>query len=147
MHTAMEERDIVAGGHDHKAQQLKVEIGTCAMLKKNPLAHDAEQFFLQNELPLLIFLAALVGLIVLPTHGLFALPAGDVADDVATGRHTALDGIGLGDVHDGVEEVSLAMLTAEVLVASRYRVSRFEVKIERGWQGCFDDLMKECSLD
>jgi hypothetical protein len=37
---------------------------------------------------------------------------------VATGGHTALDGIGLGDVHDGVEEVSLAMLATEVLGAS-----------------------------
>jgi hypothetical protein len=105
------------------------------MLKENPLAHNAEQFFLQNELSLLIFLATLVGLIVLPTHGLLALSAGDVADDVATGRHTALDGIGLGDIHDSVEEVGLAMLTSEVLTASRYRVSRFEVKVERGWHG------------
>lgn len=103
--------------------------------RRNPLAHNAEQFFLQNELPLLIFLATLVGLIVLPTHGLLALSAGDVADDVATGRHTALDGIGLGDIHDGIEEVGLAMLTTEVLTASRYRVSRFEVTVERGWHG------------
>jgi hypothetical protein len=43
---------------------------------------------------------------------------------VATGGHTALDGIGLGDVHDGVEEVGLAMLAAEVLESSRYYVSR-----------------------
>jgi hypothetical protein len=45
---------------------------------------------------------------------------------VATGRHTALDGIGLGNVHDGVEEVGLAMLATEVLASSRYCVSKFE---------------------
>lgn len=88
------------------------------------LAHNAQQFLLQDELALLVFLAALVGLVVLPTHSLLALAAGDVADDVATGGHTALDGIGLGDVHDGVEEVGLAMLAAEVLESSRYYVSR-----------------------
>lgn len=88
------------------------------------LAHNAKQFFLQDELALLVFLAALVGLVVLPTHSLLALAAGDVADDVATGRHTALDGIGLGDVHDGVEEVSLAMLATEVLESRRLYVSR-----------------------
>jgi hypothetical protein len=52
---------------------------------------------------------------------------------VATGRHTALDGIGLGDVHDSVEEVSLAMLATEVLVSSKYYVSNFKVK--RAGQG------------
>lgn len=88
------------------------------------LAHNAKQFLLQNELSFLVLLAALVGLVVLPTHSLLALAAGDVTDDVATGRHAALDGIGLSDVHDCVEEVSFAMLAAEVLVSSRYYVSR-----------------------
>jgi hypothetical protein len=46
---------------------------------------------------------------------------------VATGGHTALDGIGLGDVHDGVEEVGLAMLATEVLVPNTHCVSNFEV--------------------
>lgn len=95
---------------------------------RNPLAHDAEQFFLQNELPLLVFLAALVGLVVLPAHGLLALSAGDVADDVATGRHAAFDGLGLGDVHDGIEEVGLTMLATEVLEVRRYCVSTFDMK-------------------
>lgn len=84
----------------------------------DPLAHDAKQFFLQDELSLLVFLAALICLVILPTHSLLALSAGDVSDDVATGCHAPLHGLGLGDVHDGVEEVSLAMLATEVLGAS-----------------------------
>jgi len=78
------------------------------------LADDAEQFFLQDKFPLLVFLAALVGLVVLPTHSLLALSAGDVADDMTTGCHAALDGLGLGDVHDVIEEVGLAVLATEV---------------------------------
>lgn len=92
------------------------------------LADDAEQFFLQDKFPLLVFLAALVGLVVLPTHSLLALSAGDVADDMTTGCHAALDGLGLGDVHDVIEEVGLAVLATEVLKERRYCVSKLDVE-------------------
>jgi hypothetical protein len=81
---------------------------------ETPSADDAEQFLLQDKLPLLVFLAALVGLVILPTHSFLALSARDVADDVATSCHAALDGLGLGDVHDVIEEVSFAVLATEV---------------------------------
>jgi hypothetical protein len=35
---------------------------------------------------------------------------------MASRRHVALIGVGFGDVHNGVEEVRLAVLTAEVLM-------------------------------
>lgn len=41
----------------------------------------------------------------------------DVADNVAAGGHVALVGFGLSNVDDGVEEVGLAVLAAEVLAA------------------------------
>lgn len=83
------------------------------------LADDAEQFLLQDKLSLLVFLTALVGLVVLPTHSLLALSTGDVADDMTTGCHAALDGLGLDDVHDVIEEVSLAVLPTEILKVRR----------------------------
>jgi hypothetical protein len=118
----MGEEDIFPGGHAHERDR-KWMIGAYPSVQ-DPLADDAEQFLLQNELPLLVFLAALVGLVILPTHSLLALSAGDIADDMATGCHAALDGLGLGDVHDVIEEVSLAVLATEVLKVRRYSVSK-----------------------
>jgi hypothetical protein len=40
----------------------------------------------------------------------------DVADDVAACGHVPLVGLRLGDVDDAIEEVCLAVLTAEVLL-------------------------------
>lgn len=79
------------------------------------LRNVAKQLSLQNKLPLLIFLRRLVRLVVLPTDGLLALAARDIADDVAAGGHVSLGGFAGVDVDDGVEEVGLAMLAAEVL--------------------------------
>lgn len=85
----------------------------------------AQQLCLQNELALLVLFARLVSLVVLPADCLLALPAVDVADYVATGRHVALVGIRLGDVDDAVKEVGFAVLAAEVLqgVSATLRVS------------------------
>lgn len=81
-----------------------------------PLTHDAQQLLLQNELALLVFLAALVCLVVLPPYCCLALSTGDIAHDVPSGGHVTLDGIGLGDVDDGIEEVGFAVLAAEILM-------------------------------
>lgn len=79
------------------------------------LADDVEQLGLENELALLVLLGRLVGLVVLPADDLVADAAGDVADDVAAGGHVTLARLGALDVDDGVEEVGLAVLAAEVL--------------------------------
>lgn len=84
-------------------------------LPPNHLVDIAEQLSLEYELALLIFLGRLVGFVVLPADGLLALAAGDVAHDVPAGGHAALAGLAGVDVYDGVEEVRLAMLAAEVL--------------------------------
>lgn len=84
-----------------------------------PSAYNAEKLLLKNELPLLVFLAALVSLVVLPSYRLPALTAGDVAYDMSSGGHVTFDGIGLGDVDDVVEEVGFAVLAAETLVDNR----------------------------
>jgi len=75
----------------------------------------AQQLRLQNILPLLVLLRALKCLIVLPPHRLLALPAVDIPDYVPPCCHVALDGFGLRDVNNGVEEVGFAMLAAEIL--------------------------------
>lgn len=79
----------------------------------------AEELFLKDEFALFVFLAALVRLVVLPPHSLFALSAGDVTNYMSTGSHAALDSLRLGDVDDVVEEVGFAMLAAEVLDDTR----------------------------
>lgn len=68
-----------------------------------PLAYDAEQLLLKNELPLLVFLAALVRFVVLPSYRLLALAAGDIAHDMSSCGHATLHGLGLGYVDDVVE--------------------------------------------
>lgn len=80
------------------------------------LIHRTQQLGLEYELALLVLLARLVRLVVLPPHRLLALPAHDVPDDVPARRHVAFCGVGLRDVHDGVEEVGFAVLAAEVLL-------------------------------
>lgn len=78
-------------------------------------ADGAQEFSLEDELALLVLLAALVGLVVLPADRLLALAARDVAHDVAARGHVALAGLARLDVDDGVEEEGLAVLAAEVL--------------------------------
>lgn len=70
---------------------------------------------LENELPLLVLLRALVGLVILPPNHLFTLPAGNISYGVTAGSHVAVAGLrGLG-VHHAVEEEGFAMLATEVL--------------------------------
>lgn len=79
------------------------------------LADRAQQLGLEDELALLVLLAALVGLVVLPAHRLLALAAGDVAHDVAARGHVALAGLAHVDVDHRVEKEGFAVLAAEVL--------------------------------
>ncbi len=81
------------------------------------LGYIAKQLRLQDKLPFLILLASLECLVILPSHCLVTLSAGDVADDVSARGHVALRGIASYDIDDVIEEVGLAMLAAEVLRA------------------------------
>lgn len=82
---------------------------------KIPSIYSAQQLGLEDVVAFLVLLGVLVRLVVLPADRLLALGAADVAHDVAAGGHVALDGLGLGDVDDGVEEVGFAVLAAEIL--------------------------------
>jgi hypothetical protein len=88
-----------------------------------PLTNDTEQFFLEDELALLVFLTALVCLVVLPSYRFLALSAGDVTHDMSTCRHVALYSFALRDVDDFIEEVCLPVLASEVLGSGKSRVS------------------------
>ncbi len=79
------------------------------------LANHAEQFGLENELALLVFLRCFVGLVVLPADGVAAAAAANVSHDVAAGRHVTLRRFARLDVDHGVEEIGLAMLSSKVL--------------------------------
>lgn len=79
-------------------------------------AHGTQKLSLEYEFALLVLLARLVSLVVLPADRLLALAAGDVAHDVAAGRHVALAGLARFDVDDGVKKEGFAMLATEVLV-------------------------------
>jgi hypothetical protein len=79
-----------------------------------------QQLCFENKLALFVLLARLKGLIILPSHCLFALFAKDVADDMSTGCHVSLARFPLGDVYDAIEEVGFAMLAAEVLLQYSY---------------------------
>lgn len=74
-----------------------------------------EQLRLENKLALLVFFRRLVGLVVFPADNLVTNATADVAHDVAAGGHVALARVGTLDVDDGVEEVCLTVLAAEVL--------------------------------
>jgi hypothetical protein len=79
------------------------------------LADVTEQLMLEDELPLLVLLTALVGLVVLPANHFFALATLDVADDMAARGHIPLARLARFHIDDGVEEVGLTMLATEVL--------------------------------
>jgi hypothetical protein len=78
------------------------------------LADVAEQLVFENKLAFLVLLAALVRLVVLPPHRLFALSTLDVSHDVSARRHVALARLASLDVYDCVEEICFAVLAAEV---------------------------------
>ena len=75
----------------------------------------AEQFNLENELPLFVLLRVIVGTIVLPTNHLFTLSATYVSYDMFARGHVAFSRVTGNDVHNCIEKVSLPMLAAEVL--------------------------------
>jgi hypothetical protein len=85
----------------------------------------AQQLGLEDELALLVLLRLLVGLVVLPADDAQTLLALDVAHQVSPRRHVALAGLALLDVDDRVEEVGLAVLAAEVLLALATDVGPF----------------------
>ena len=53
----------------------------------------AQELLLEDELPLLVPLRALIGLVVLPPDHLFTLPASDVSHCVSAGNHVAVAGL------------------------------------------------------
>lgn len=84
---------------------------------RNPrsLIHGAQQLRLQDEFPLLVLLTRLVCLVVLPPHRVLTLPARYIPHNMPASGHIPFRGVSESDVHDGIEEVSFAMLTAEIL--------------------------------
>lgn len=54
------------------------------------LSDIAQKLLLEDELPFLVLLRALVCLVVLPPDDLFTLAARDVSDGVATSSHVAV---------------------------------------------------------
>lgn len=85
---------------------------SCYLLRSGDIA---EELLLEDELPLLVLLRALVGLVVLPPDHLFTLPAGDVSHRVSASGHVAVAGLRSLGVHHAVEEEGFAMLATEVL--------------------------------
>jgi hypothetical protein len=79
------------------------------------LAHDTQKLLFENKLALLVFLAALVCLVVLPSYRFLALSAGDIAHDVSTSRHAALYSLALCNVDDVIEEVCFPVLSSKIL--------------------------------
>jgi hypothetical protein len=79
----------------------------------------AQERLLEDELPLLVLLRALVCFVVSPTDHLFALPASDIPDSVPASSHVAVAWLGCLDVHHAVEEEGFAMLATEVLPTNR----------------------------
>lgn len=75
----------------------------------------AQELLLEDELPLLVLLRALVGLVILPPDHLFTLPTGDISHGVSAGGHVAVAGLRSLGVHHAVEEEGFAMLATEVL--------------------------------
>ena len=86
----------------------------------------AQELLLEDELPLLVPLRALIGLVVLPPDHLAALFARYVPHNVPTRGHVAVARVAGGDVDDRVEEVGFAVLAAEVL-------SGMSVRKGNGW--------------
>lgn len=84
----------------------------CCLLHSGDIA---KELLLEDELPLLVLLRALVGLVVLPPDHLFTLPAGDVSHGVSAGGHVAVARLRSLGVDHAVEEEGFAMLATEVL--------------------------------
>lgn len=75
----------------------------------------AEQLGFQDELPLLVLLILLKGLVILPTDSFFALFAANVSDQVFPCCHVSFICGPFVDVHDFGKEISLAVLAAKIL--------------------------------
>ena len=83
-------------------------------LKAN-LCNLAQQLSFQDVFALLVLLTALECLVILPSNCLVALLTRNVSYDMASCGHVPLGGLTLNHVDNGIEEVGLAVLAAEVL--------------------------------
>ena len=92
-------------------------------MEVSPLTNDTEQFLLEDEFALLVFLTALVCLVVLPSYRFLALSARDVAHNMSSGCHAALYSFALRDVDNFIEEVCFPVLASEILGSRKSRVS------------------------
>lgn len=98
---------------------MSLVVGIAASLRTRHSSDLAQQLHLQDEFALLVFLAVLIRLVVLPSHHLFTLPTTDVAHDVLARGHVTFHLLACDDVDNAIEEVGLAMLTAEILQVAR----------------------------
>lgn len=88
-----------------------------------PLTNDTEEFLLEDELSLLVFLTVLVRLVVFPSYRFLALSARDVAHNMSSCCHAALYSFALRDVDNFIEEVCFPVLASEVLGSQKSCVS------------------------
>lgn len=79
-----------------------------------PLTNDTEEFLLEDELSLLVFLTVLVRLVVFPSYRFLALSARNVAHNMSSCCHAALYSFALRDVDNFIEEVCFPVLASEV---------------------------------
>lgn len=87
------------------------------ILHPGSLVNGTQQLSLQYVFALLVLFRRFKSLVVLPAYRLLALPAVDVTHHVPARRHVAFNGLGLRNIHHGVEKVGFAVLTAEILRA------------------------------
>ena len=90
-------------------------VNLCQGLYVQLSGRKTQQLFFEDELALLVLLRALIRLVVLPSHGLFALPAADIPYHMSTGRHIALSWFACRDIDYVFEQVSFTVLPAEIL--------------------------------
>ena len=122
VHATLPSQLRISKQHQFVASRRVLGTPTCIMASSVDLA---QQLGLEDELALLVLLRLLVGLVVLPADDAQTLLALDVAHQVSPRRHVALAGLALLDVDDRVEEVGLAVLAAEVLLALATDVGPF----------------------
>lgn len=80
-------------------------------------AHNTKQLLLENKHPFFVFLIGLKCLVILPPYQLFALAAGDVANDMPSSCHATLVLFAQCDIYDVAEQIGFAVRPTEILDA------------------------------
>lgn len=78
-------------------------------------AHNTKQLLFENKHPLFVFLVVFKCLVILPPYQLFALAAGDVANDMSSSRHATLILFAQCDIDDVDKKIGFAVRSTEIL--------------------------------